>query len=73
MTTGTVTVSVGGTATSIARSVATAASQLFIVFGGAIPYIPQYVEIVSTNDAQGFSLYVCMVIVLANLLRISYW
>ncbi|XP_076283234.1 solute carrier family 66 member 2 isoform X1 [Lasioglossum baleicum] len=44
-----------------------------IIFGGIIPYIPQYREIKRTEDAEGFSLYVCLTLLIANTLRIFFW
>jgi len=48
-------------------------SKCFIMFGGIVPFIPQYLEIMNTQDAQGFSTYVCLVVVVSNVLRIAYW
>ncbi|XP_034945853.1 solute carrier family 66 member 2 isoform X2 [Chelonus insularis] len=44
-----------------------------IIFGGVIPYIPQYNEIKRKEDAEGFSLYVCLALLIANTLRILFW
>jgi len=44
-----------------------------IIFGGVIPYVPQYMEIYKTENADGFSIYVCFVLLLANTLRIVFW
>jgi len=44
-----------------------------IIFGGVIPYIPQYKEIHQTHNSDGFSIYVCFVLLLANTLRIVFW
>ncbi|KAL4629930.1 PQ-loop repeat-containing protein 1 isoform X1 [Arapaima gigas] len=43
-----------------------------MVFGGVIPYIPQYRDIRRTQNAQGFSTYVCLVLLVANILRILF-
>lgn len=48
-------------------------SQLAMVFGGVVPYIPQYNEIRRTGNAEGFSLYVCLALLVANILRILFW
>ncbi|CAL8102146.1 unnamed protein product [Orchesella dallaii] len=48
-------------------------SQLAMVFGGVVPYIPQYNEIRRTGNADGFSLYVCLALLVANILRILFW
>ncbi|KAH8377991.1 hypothetical protein KR093_008445 [Drosophila rubida] len=44
-----------------------------MVVGGVIPYVPQYIEIKKTQDAEGFSLYVCLALLVANSLRILFW
>lgn len=44
-----------------------------MVFGGVVPYIPQYRKIWRTQDAQGFSTFVCLVLLIANVLRITFW
>ncbi|XP_059472760.1 solute carrier family 66 member 2 isoform X2 [Neocloeon triangulifer] len=49
------------------------ASSLAMIFGGVVPYIPQYAEIRRTENAEGFSLYVCFALLIANTLRILFW
>lgn len=44
-----------------------------MVFGGVVPYIPQYRTISRTRDADGFSTFVCLVLLIANMLRILFW
>ncbi|KAG8034653.1 hypothetical protein G9C98_007729 [Cotesia typhae] len=44
-----------------------------MIFGGIVPYIPQYREIKKKEDAEGFSLYVCLALLIANTLRILFW
>ncbi|KAK7864959.1 hypothetical protein R5R35_004943 [Gryllus longicercus] len=44
-----------------------------MVFGGVVPFIPQYREIKRTDDAEGFSLFVCLTLLIANTLRILFW
>ena len=44
-----------------------------MVFGGVVPYIPQYRTINRTKDAEGFSTFVCFVLLMANILRIFFW
>ena len=44
-----------------------------MVFGGVVPYIPQYRKIRKTRDAEGFSTFVCLVLLIANILRILFW
>ncbi|CAB3386947.1 Hypothetical predicted protein [Cloeon dipterum] len=49
------------------------ASSLAMIFGGVVPYIPQYAEIRRSENAEGFSLYVCFALLIANTLRILFW
>ena len=44
-----------------------------MVFGGIVPYIPQYLDILQTKNADGFSTHVCLALLLANTLRIFFW
>lgn len=44
-----------------------------MVFGGVVPYIPQYRTIRRTQSCEGFSIFVCFVLLLANLLRVFFW
>ncbi|XP_063700554.1 solute carrier family 66 member 2 isoform X2 [Culicoides brevitarsis] len=44
-----------------------------MVLGGVLPYVPQYRQIKQTQDADGFSLYVCLSLLMANTLRIFFW
>ncbi|KAI1890041.1 hypothetical protein AGOR_G00169130 [Albula goreensis] len=44
-----------------------------MVFGGVVPYVPQYQEIQRTSNTEGFSTRVCLVLLLANILRIFFW
>ncbi|XP_072377092.1 solute carrier family 66 member 2 isoform X1 [Diabrotica undecimpunctata] len=44
-----------------------------MIVGGVIPYIPQYRQIRKTKDAEGFSLLVCLALLVANTLRIMFW
>ena len=46
---------------------------VFMLFGGAVPYVFQYLEIVEQKNAQGFSLHVCLALLIANILRILFW
>ncbi|XP_077599123.1 solute carrier family 66 member 2 isoform X1 [Stigmatopora nigra] len=43
-----------------------------MMFGGVFPYIPQYRDIRRTQNAEGFSTYVCLVLLVANILRILF-
>lgn len=51
----------------------TGLSMLFMIIGGAIPYVFQYIEIYKRKSAVGFSLLVCLALCLANILRILFW
>ncbi|XP_069476746.1 solute carrier family 66 member 2 isoform X2 [Ambystoma mexicanum] len=44
-----------------------------MVFGGVVPYIPQYRDIRRTQNTEGFSTYVCLMLLVANILRILFW
>uniref|UniRef100_A0A1I8I8M1 Solute carrier family 66 member 2 n=1 Tax=Macrostomum lignano TaxID=282301 RepID=A0A1I8I8M1_9PLAT len=44
-----------------------------MVFGGVVPYVPQYLQIKRTGNTEGFSQYVCLTLLLANILRILFW
>lgn len=44
-----------------------------MVFGGVIPYIPQYRTIRRTRNSDGFSTWVCFVLLIANILRVFFW
>ncbi|XP_077503621.1 solute carrier family 66 member 2 isoform X3 [Amblyomma americanum] len=44
-----------------------------IIFGGVVPYIPQYREIKRTKNADGFSTWVCLALLVANTLRMLFW
>ncbi|XP_071314259.1 solute carrier family 66 member 2 isoform X2 [Trachinotus anak] len=44
-----------------------------MVFGGALPYVPQYQEIQKSSNTEGFSTRVCLVLLIANILRIFFW
>lgn len=48
-------------------------SSIAMIFGGMFPYIPQYKEIKKTEDTEGFSLFVCLALLVANTLRILFW
>jgi len=44
-----------------------------VIFGGIFPYVPQYLKIKNTNNSDGFSTYVCLTLLIANILRIAFW
>ena len=49
------------------------AASCAMIFGGVVPYIPQYLDIYSTSNTEGFSTYVCLALLVANILRILFW
>lgn len=53
--------------------VLTAVAAGAMIFGGVVPYIPQYRVMRRTLSSDGFSPYVCFVLLLANLFRIFFW
>ncbi|KAK0051527.1 solute carrier family 66 member 2-like isoform X1 [Biomphalaria glabrata] len=48
-------------------------SQAAMVLGGVVPFIPQYIDIWKSRNADGFSLFVCLALLIANILRIMFW
>ncbi|XP_028264052.1 PQ-loop repeat-containing protein 1 [Parambassis ranga] len=48
-------------------------ASFLMVFGGALPYVPQYQEIQRSSNTEGFSTRVCLVLLIANILRIFFW
>uniref|UniRef100_A0A4W5PQ79 Si:dkey-246g23.2 n=1 Tax=Hucho hucho TaxID=62062 RepID=A0A4W5PQ79_9TELE len=44
-----------------------------MVFGGNLPYVPQYQEIQRSSITEGFSTRVCLLLLIANILRIFFW
>ncbi|CAH8635462.1 unnamed protein product [Schistosoma intercalatum] len=46
---------------------------LLYIFGGAVPYIPQYLKIRKTQSIKGFSSFVCFILLISNVLRILFW
>ncbi|KAM9301960.1 solute carrier family 66 member 2-like [Gastrophryne carolinensis] len=49
------------------------ASSCVMVVGGVLPYVPQYRQIRRTGSAEGFSTRVCLVLLVANILRVFFW
>lgn len=48
-------------------------ASLAMIFGGVVPYIPQYLDIRSSESTEGFSTFVCLALLIANTLRILFW
>ncbi|XP_076112390.1 solute carrier family 66 member 2-like isoform X1 [Mytilus galloprovincialis] len=44
-----------------------------MIFGGVVPFIPQYRDIQRSGNADGFSPFVCLTLLIANILRIMFW
>ncbi|XP_063971761.1 solute carrier family 66 member 2-like isoform X1 [Lytechinus pictus] len=44
-----------------------------MIFGGIVPFIPQYLDIRRSENTEGFSTHVCLVLLVANILRILFW
>ena len=60
-------------AVTLLLEVVTVVSAGAMVLGGAVPYIPQYLESKRSQNTDGFSLFVCLALLLANTLRILFW
>lgn len=58
---------------SLIVQLATSGCELAMVLGGVVPYIPQYLQIKQKQTTQGFSLHVCLALLMANTLRILFW
>lgn len=61
------------TSQSILVRIATFGCEFAMMIGGVVPYVPQYIAIRSSGNAKGFSLYVCLALIVANILRILFW
>lgn len=48
-------------------------SSLAMIFGCVLPYVPQYKTIQKNRNCQGFSTFVCLTLLLANILRVAFW
>lgn len=46
---------------------------LAMIFGGVVPYLPQYRMIYRSKNSSGFSTFVCLALLLANILRLLFW
>ncbi|KAJ8042300.1 PQ-loop repeat-containing protein 1 [Holothuria leucospilota] len=57
---------------SIAQLISWGAS-CCMMFGGIVPFVPQYLVIKRTDNADGFSTHVCLVLLIASTLRILFW
>jgi hypothetical protein len=55
------------------RSLVSLVSEAVMVFGVAVPFIPQYYIIRKTSNCDGFSTLVCLNLLVASILRISFW
>ncbi|CAF1047205.1 unnamed protein product [Adineta ricciae] len=59
--------------TELAAATVRIFSEALMIFGGVVPYIPQYLMIRRSQNAEGFSNYVCLTLLIANILRIEFW
>lgn len=48
-------------------------SSFAMITGCVLPYVPQYLTIHKNRSCSGFSTYVCLTLLLANILRIAFW
>ena len=48
-------------------------SEWAMILGGTVPFIPQYMDIYKTHNTEGFSLFVCLNLLIAHILRIMFW
>lgn len=48
-------------------------SSLAMIIGCVMPFVPQYITIHKYKDSSGFSTYVCLTLLLANILRVAFW
>lgn len=46
---------------------------LAMIVGCVLPYLPQYMTIYKERSCTGFSTYVCLTLLIANILRIGWW
>ena len=44
-----------------------------MVIGGVVVFIPQYLQIQKTGNAEGFSTHVCLILICSNILRLCFW
>lgn len=48
-------------------------SSLAMIIGCVMPYVPQYITIHKFRTSSGFSTFVCLTLLLANIIRIAFW
>lgn len=48
-------------------------SSLAMIIGCVMPYVPQYLTIQRNRNSSGFSTFVCLTLLVANILRIAFW
>lgn len=48
-------------------------SSLAMIIGCVMPYVPQYLTIYKNRSCSGFSTFVCLTLLLANILRVAFW
>lgn len=48
-------------------------SSIAMIVGCVMPFVPQYLTIHKYNNSSGFSTYVCLTLLLSNILRVAFW
>lgn len=48
-------------------------SSVAMIVGCVLPYVPQYLTIYKTRNCSGFSTFVCLTLLISNILRIAFW
>lgn len=48
-------------------------SSFAMIVGCVLPYVPQYATIYKEWNCKGFSTFVCLTLLLANILRVAFW
>ncbi len=66
-------VALAATSQSLLVRLVTVGCEFAMMIGGVVPYVPQYIAIRSSGNTKGFSLYVCLALIVANILRILFW
>ena len=57
----------------IFRKIVRSMASFVYSFGGIVPFYPQYHRIRNTRNAKGFSTTTCLILLVANVLRIQFW
>lgn len=46
---------------------------LSMVIGPVVGFIPQYLQIKNNSSSEGFSPFICLILLAANILRVFFW